>query len=189
LTDEEIIKKVQKGDVEVYSHLIERYKDRIFGLIFKYTNDYNETQDIAQEVFIKVYRQLHSFRFQSKISTWLYRIATNSCIDWDRKRKKDQNMLSLNEEITIDRDNGIETMILFNEQRQVVRDIINKMPEKYKLLIVMHHFHNLKYKEISEILDMPEKTVETRLYRARALIKKEIEIQYKGGEAIWIAGR
>ncbi len=185
MTDEEIIKKIQKGEVEIYSQLVDRYKDGIFGLIYKYTNDYNETQDIAQEVFIKVYKQLNNFRFQSKLSTWIYRIATNSCIDWGRRKKKDANIMPLDEVTMTDSSIDLESSFVFEEQRKRVRSIVNKMPDKYKLLVVMYHFHNLKYKDISEILAMPEKTVETRLYRARALIKKEVEITYEGGEALW----
>lgn len=186
MTDEGIIKQVQNGNIEAYGLLIERYKNLIFNLIFKYTNCYEDSQDIAQEVFIKVYKQIHTFKYQSKISTWLYRIATNSCIDWDRKRRKEWNNISLVDEMAADHDEGPEAQIIFSEQKEFIRDIINKMPEKYKLLLILYHFQDLKYKEISEILDIPEKTIETRLYRARKHIKKEVEMMNRGGEALWI---
>lgn len=183
MTDEEIIKKIRQGDVEAYSHIIEKYKNSVFGLIYKYTNDYTETQDIAQEVFIKVYKRLDNFKFQSKLSTWIYRIATNSCIDWDRKTK--HYAFPIDQLVIMD--NGIqpEAHMILEEQRAYVRSIVNSMPEKYKLLIAMYHFHNLKYKEISDILEIPEKTVETRLYRARGLIKKKLKNKFKDGEFLW----
>ncbi len=182
MTDEEIIEKVKKGDIEVYSYLVQKYKNVIFGLIYKYTNDYNETQDLAQEVFIKMYKQINNFKFQSKLSTWLYRIATNICIDWDRRRNKNVKILHLDEVITIDNTIDLEDKIIFKEQQEKVRAIVGSLEDKYKLLIVMYHFHNLKYKEISDILQIPQRTVETRLYRARALIKKQFKIVYDRGE-------
>ncbi|MBB6218694.1 RNA polymerase sigma-70 factor (ECF subfamily) [Anaerosolibacter carboniphilus] len=188
MTDEEIVKRIIQGDHEMFPQLIDRYKDKIFALVYRYTNDYGEAQDIAQEVFIKIYKQMHTFRFQSKVSTWLYRVATNSCIDWSRKRKTKQDTTYLiNEELVMDQERGPEQLMILNEQREAVRDVINRLPENYKLLIIMYHFQNMRYKEISEVLDMPMKTIETGLYRARAMIKKQMEIHYGGGELLWSA--
>ncbi|MFT9494295.1 RNA polymerase sigma factor [Anaerosolibacter sp.] len=188
MTDEEIVKKIIRGNQEMFPQLIERYKDKIFTLVYRYTNDYGEAQDVAQEIFIKIYKQMHTFRFQSKVSTWIYRVATNSCIDWDRKRKTKQDTIYLvNEELVIDQERGPEQLFLLNEQREAVRDIINGLPENYKLLVIMYHFQNMRYKEISEVLDMPMKTIETGLYRARVMIKKQMEIHYGGGELLWSA--
>jgi RNA polymerase sigma-70 factor (ECF subfamily) len=188
LTDEEIVKKIIQGNQAMFSQLIERYKDKIFTLVYRYTDDYGEAQDVAQEIFIKIYKQMHTFRFQSKVSTWIYRVATNSCIDWDRKRKtkKDTTCL-INEALVVDQGRGPEQQFILNEQRDAVRDVINRLPENYKLLVIMYHFQNMRYKEISEVLEMPMKTIETGLYRARAMIKKQMEIHYGGGELLWSA--
>ncbi len=93
-------------------------------------------------------------------------------------------MYLVNEELLVDQEPGPEQLAILNEQREAISTIINLLPEKYKLLVIMYHFENMKYREISEVLDMPMKTIETGLYRARAMIKKQVEIHYGGGELL-----
>lgn len=180
----------------MFSKLVDSYKNRIFSLSYKFTNDYNEAQDLSQEIFIKIFNNLSKFRFESSPSTWIYKIATNICIDYKRKNKI--QTLNFEEDFTgnvrgdIDTSNNgssPEEIVISDEKHREVHKIVYSLPDIYKTVIVMYHFNELSYKEISKILDISEKTVETRLYRARRLLKKELLKKSLGGETGWNVDR
>ena len=192
LKEEEIIRGLQGGDDNYFPQLLDLYKNRIFALAYKFTNNYDESQDLSQDIFLKVYRELSSFNFQSKFSTWIYKVATNTCIDWNKKNK----LISLTSIDDINEENGLssdystpEESVLSLEKHKEIHGIIYKMPNIYKTVIIMYHLNNMSYKEISKALDISDKTVETRLYRARRLLKDELKKINIGGEFQWIAGK
>ncbi len=180
----------------MFSKLVDIYKNRIFSLAYKFTNDYTEAQDLSQEIFIKVFNNLNKFRFESSPSTWVYKIATNICIDYKRKNKK--QVLNFNEDFmgeahvdidTSSRSSSPEEIVISDEKHREVHRVVYKLPDIYKTAIVMYHFNELSYKEISRILNISEKTVETRLYRARRLLKNELSKKNLGGETGWNVDR
>jgi RNA polymerase sigma-70 factor (ECF subfamily) len=192
VNENDIIIEVQKGKTENFSMLVDMYKNKVFALAYKFTNDYNEAQDLSQEIFIKVFKHIHGFRFECSFSTWIYKIATNKCIDYRRKNKI--GALSFNEEynnkITLDNesksvDKSPEEIIITDEGHREVHKIIHDLPDIYKTVVVMYHINESSYKEIAQTLDIPEKTVETRLYRARRLLKERLIKANMGGEIGW----
>lgn len=192
MNENDIIREIKRGNAEIFSKLVDIYKNRIFALSYKFTNDYNEAQDLSQEIFIKIFNNISKFRFEASPSTWIYKIATNICIDYNRKRKR-QN-LKLNQELDYGDsiegnlnsvDNSPENIIISDEKQREVHKVIYNLPDIYKTVVIMYHFNELSYKEISKALDISEKTVETRLYRARRMLKgKLLEISI-GGEVGW----
>lgn len=192
MNENDIIIEVQKGKTENFSMLVDMYKNKVFALAYKFTNDYNEAQDLSQEIFIKVFKHIHGFRFECSFSTWIYKIATNKCIDYRRKNKI--GALSFNEEynnkIALDNesksvDKSPEEIIITDEGHREVHKIIHDLPDIYKTVVVMYHINESSYKEIAQTLDIPEKTVETRLYRARRLLKEKLIKANMGGEIGW----
>lgn len=192
MNENDIIIEVQKGKTENFSMLVDMYKNKVFALAYKFTNDYNEAQDLSQEIFIKVFKHIHGFRFECSFSTWIYKIATNKCIDYRRKNKI--GALSFNEEynnkIALDNesksvDKSPEEIIITDEGHREVHKIIHDLPDIYKTVVVMYHINESSYKEIAQTLDIPEKTVETRLYRARRLLKERLIKANMGGEIGW----
>jgi RNA polymerase sigma-70 factor (ECF subfamily) len=192
VNENDIIIEVQKGKTENFSMLVDMYKNKVFALAYKFTNDYNEAQDLSQEIFIKVFKHIHGFRFECSFSTWIYKIATNKCIDYRRKNKI--GALSFNEEynnkIALDNesksvDKSPEEIIITDEGHREVHKIIHDLPDIYKTVVVMYHINESSYKEIAQTLDIPEKTVETRLYRARRLLKEKLIKANMGGEIGW----
>lgn len=150
-------------------------------MAFHYTRDHGTAEDLAQEIFLKAYKNLHRFNGKSKISTWLYRIGVNTCIDWNRKQKNmvyiaDQDLPPLQDEMST------ESKVIAAEDNQQLHDVVASLPEIYRVVIMLYHFQNLSYKEISIVLDLPEKTIETRLYRARRKIKEQLLQSKYGGE-------
>lgn len=178
----ERIKEVLKGDQEAFGEIVELFKDKVFQICYRMLGNRHEAEDIAQEAFVRAYVNIHSFNLNKKFSTWLYRIATNLCIDRIRKKKPDSFLdeevagtdgLNLYSQIAAEGkspDSEVETM----ELQEIVQREILKLPDKYRIVIVLRYMDDLSLKEISEVLDMPLGTVKTRIHRAREALRKQL---------------
>lgn len=190
LKDEEIIALILKGKAQLYSELVLRYQNKLFSTIYHYTHDYEDTKDLAQEIFIKVYNNLHKYNSKASFSTWIYRIAVNSCIDWTRKRRlvtvsafeTDENEeIHILENISDDTPSP-EDVLLKEEYKTTVKNIVMELPDIYKTVVILYYYEDFSPKEISDILNIPKKTIDSRLYRARDILKSRIiNMEYGGG--------
>ncbi|GKX31838.1 RNA polymerase sigma factor [Vallitalea longa] len=181
------IEKLIERDQIAFRALVEEYQNRFLSMAYKYTNDYNDAEDLCQEIFIKIYQNISSFKNKSKLSTWLYKIAINTCIDWGRKDKR--NLSSLmnfgdKEVKQVKSNHNTEDIIIYKEYQKVIHNTVYSLKDKYKSIIILYHFNQLTYKEISSILNISTKTIETRLYRARKQIKTKLIKEGFGGEII-----
>lgn len=176
------IKQVLKGDQDAFAEVIELYKDKVFQICYRMLGNRHEAEDISQEAFIRAYVNIHTFNQKRKFSTWLYRIATNLCIDRIRKKKPDYY---LDAEVT-----GTEGLTMYSQvaaegqlpeeeveemelQAEIQRQIL-KLPDKYRSVIVLKYIEELSLQEISEILDLPLGTVKTRIHRGREALRKQL---------------
>jgi RNA polymerase sigma-70 factor (ECF subfamily) len=132
-------------------------------------NDRDEAEDAAQEVFIKIYRNLRTYNGQSKFSTWALKIASNTCIDFIRKRKFQTVPI---EDYDFSDEESPEKKYLSSETKEEAMKAIQSLPEKYRIMIVYYHFMNLSYQEISNMLNEPMTIVKNRLYRARIMLRQ-----------------
>lgn len=187
---EEIVKKrikqVLKGDQNAFEEIVEIYKDKVFQLCYRMLGNRHEAEDAAQETFIRSYLNLESFNLKLKFSTWLYRIATNLCIDRLRKKKPDYyldaeiagteglNMYSQLPADTIMPEKELESM----EVKEQIEHEISKLPEKYRAVIILKYIEELSLNEISEILEMPLGTVKTRIHRGREALRNQLRYVY-----------
>ena len=176
------IKQVIKGDQDAFAEIVEIYSNSIFQLGYRMLGNRHEAEDIAQEAFIRAYVNIKSFNQELKFSTWLFRIATNLCIDRIRKKKPDYyldaevsgtdgltmySQLSSNSPLP---ENELESL----ELQETVQKEILKLPEKYRSVIVLKYMEELSLNEISEILDMPLGTVKTRIHRGREALRQQL---------------
>jgi RNA polymerase sigma-70 factor (ECF subfamily) len=160
----------------------------VYSTAYSYTHSQEESRDLVQEILIKTYNNLSSFKEDARFSTWLYRIAVNSCIDWSRKKKSKAIMTAISFEetnileiITTDSE-GPEELFLQQENKDVVRNAVGDLPEIYKTVLILYYFEELQVQEICNILDVPRKTIETRLYRAKKILKSILRQKMIGGE-------
>jgi RNA polymerase sigma-70 factor (ECF subfamily) len=176
------IKKVKKGDQDAFTDIVEYHKDKLFHLCYRMLGNREEAQDAAQEAFIRAYVNIHSYDTSKKFSTWLYRIATNLCIDRIRKKKPDYYLdaevagtdgLNMYSQIAADQALPEEELEQVELQEFIQSEIL-KLPEKYRTVIVLKYIDELSLKEISDILDLPLGTVKTRIHRGREALRNRL---------------
>lgn len=193
-SDAYLVDKALEGELPAFEKLVSRYQNKILGYVARTTNgDREEAEDITQETFIKAYRSLDSFRGQSSFSTWIYKIATNLCIDRARMRKRrPQQAYSLDEPFDKEENEGGRELpdlrfepakgVEREEMREVVRRTVGEMPEKARQVLVMCDLQGMPYEEIASVLDVPLGTVKSRLFHARADLARRLKPYMSGAK-------
>jgi len=192
-SDSYLVERALDGDIAGFEKLVTRYQNKIMGYVGRMVNgDREEAEDIAQETFIKAYRSLDSFRGQASFSTWLYKIATNLCIDRARtKKRRPQQAYSLDEPMDKDEEGGGGREIADSrfepskgverdELRTLVRETVGEMPEKQRQVLIMCDLQGMPYEEIAEALDIPLGTVKSRIFHARADLARRLKPYMSG---------
>jgi len=177
LTDEELMARFQSGDVGAYTQIVHRYKDRLMNFVFRFLGNYERSEDIVQDTFLKVYTHKHSYQEIAKLSTWLYTIAGNLARTELRKlkRRRTYSITSLSYEdkeyeIPII-DDPAETMDSNDFSRNLQR-ALNELPVDFKTMIILRDIQELSYEEISKIVGVPLGTVKSRINRGRLKLQQ-----------------
>lgn len=184
LDDAELVRLVKNGQADAFAVLIGRYERQVYNLALRYSGDVTEAFDLAQEAFLRAHQALASFRGDARFSTWLYRIATNVCLD-ELRRRRNRPELTLDEPLLTsdgeaerqiaDDSPGPEQRLEQSELAEVVQREIASLSEEYRAVIVLRDLQDLTYEEISDILGVSLGTVKSRLHRARALLRLRFE--------------
>ena len=173
--DSEVIERIRSGDVESYAVLVGKYQARIRGYCLWALRNATEADDAAQEVFIKAYRGLGSFRGAAGFSTWLYRIAVNHCRDLLRKaaRNRTESWDALREE----QGEAAEALVSQpeppHERRRLLQEILAQLPEDYRTILILREAQGLSYEELAEFLNCSLDAVKARLKRARLQLEEK----------------
>lgn len=180
--DAELIAAAVDGSEAAFTSLVERYQDRVFRLLGRYCRDQVECEDLAQDVFVKVFRKLHTFQGDSAFYTWLYRIAVNAATD-HLSRASHRRLRLVDDEGTLDRGGDAEAQdpaapLLAAERVAATRAVVETLPEKFRTILILREFEELSYTEIAAVLQIQLGTVESRLFRARARFKQALERDY-----------
>lgn len=173
-SDDSLIVLFQNGEKEVFRFLVERYQEKVRNIVFSIFNDSDLVDDISQEVFIKVYQALHNFRFESSFYTWIYRITVNKCRDELRKKKVKRffSFQSFEKTTNLKIENMATTTFDDENMMGVIRETMKKLPEKFRMPIILKDIDGLSYDEIAEVLDCEVGTVKSRLSRGRTMLKE-----------------
>ncbi|CAG5078135.1 RNA polymerase sigma factor; sigW [Thermobacillus xylanilyticus] len=178
-----LARKALKGDQQAFAEIVGLYQDKLYHMAFRMLGSRQEAEDVVQEAFLRVYRNLDRYDEGMKFSTWIYRIATNLCIDRLRKRKATYSLDAESTEhegldgyaVIPSDDRTPESEMLLSETQRIVRQAIDTLPAKYKSVMVLRYLHDLSLQEIGEVLDMPVTTVKTRVHRGREYLRKKLE--------------
>ncbi len=178
--DKIIIEQILNGDKQAYTLLVKRYQQKVFRLCMGFMHNPDDAADLTQEVFIKAYQKLSTYKGDSKFSTWLYRVSVNMAINSQRKQKIRATFNFY--------DNGNETQQIADtryadeninelEQKQMVKKILDSLPASQRKAIVLSHYEELSNKELAEVMGLSVKASESLLYRARSNMQKMIKKQ------------
>ncbi|MFK7741784.1 MAG: sigma-70 family RNA polymerase sigma factor [Planctomycetota bacterium] len=182
-TDKDLIAAVLDGSEAAFGDLVGRYQDRVFRLLSRYCRDSVECEDLAQDVFLKVFRKLHTFNHQSQFFTWLYRITVNAATD-HLSRASSRRLRLVEDTEVFERGGNADSAsdptapLESEELAAVTRKLVATLPEKFRTILVLREFEGLTYTEISEVLEIQLGTVESRLFRARQRFKEALIRQH-----------
>lgn len=186
--DQQLVERVQQGDLAAFDILVKKYQHKIMSLISRYVKQPGDVPDVAQEAFIKAYRALPNFRGDSAFYTWLYRIAVNTAKNYlvSRSRKPPGTDIDAQEAEFLDDGHGLkdiaspESQMLSDEIKQTVLDAIEALPDDLKQAITLRELDGLGYEEIAVTMDCPIGTVRSRIFRAREAIDKKLKPLLEG---------
>lgn len=180
LDEKEIVSKILRGDFRAFEQLVDQYQKLVFYVVNRLVYDIQDKEDICQEVFIKVHLALHKFQFQSKLSTWIARIAYLTTVDHLKKNKsewlEDYSKSIDNYHFT---DDTPEMELVKKDTTAYINKLIEKMPLQYRTVLTLYHLNEFTCSEIKEITGIPEGTVKSYLFRARRILKEKIEKDLK----------
>jgi RNA polymerase sigma-70 factor (ECF subfamily) len=165
--DYDLVKECLKGDKKSFEEIVEKYYKTIFRLSFRITRDHDNAEEITQSAFIKAYENLNSYDCKYKFFSWLYRITVNEAINFSKREKRTEE---ISERISTD-EGSPDKIYDEMELKKKIHDAIMQLDLLYRLPIVLKHLFDYSYKELSYVLDVPEKTVKSRLFTGRQLLK------------------
>ena len=183
-----VLRATNNKDQQAFSDLMDKYKDPIYYMLLKMVNNNDDAEDLTLEAFGKAFNRLNQYTPNFAFSTWLFKIATNNCIDFLRKKKK--NVMSIDNRVSNNdgeeymfeiKSNGMTPeQIAMNEQKiQLMRQYVKKLKPRYEILVEMRYFKEMSYEEISIELDLPLGTVKAQLFRAREFLYNIIKHSFE----------
>jgi len=170
--DPGLIARVAEGDESAFEQLVNHCERAVLSTIYRYIGDFTAAQDVAQEVFIKVWRHAGELRHKSAFLTWLYRIVVNQCLDYKDKRKR-RKTVPLDESIP-QQGPGLDEKHEEKRRTQIVRQAVNDLPGTQRMALVLSKFQERSYKEVAEIMEVSLSSVESLVFRAKENLKKKL---------------
>jgi len=191
LHDYDLVQKALEGDEKAFTRLLSRYRDAIFFMLLKMVNNRNDAEDLTLEAFGKAFKNLHQYSPTYAFSTWLFKIASNNCIDFLRRKKG--SYVAIENEDTNDNTEAIklkskdpnpEEKLIRQQKAVLLHHVVRKLKPRYRTLVELRYFREFSYEEIAKELNLPLGTVKAQLFRAREMLFKLIEHTEMGREDI-----
>ncbi len=180
--DADLIERTARGDEQAFEQLVMKYEHAVFNTIYRYIGNYDDVEDIAQDVFLRVWRHAGKFKGKSKFSTWLYRITANRCLTYRSKHKQPPVSLdNMVEKGTIPDSLKTQTDILQRERVQIIQQALDELPERQRMALVLSQYDGLIYKEIASIMEVSVSAVESLIFRGRTALRKRFDILRQQG--------
>jgi len=189
LTDRQLVEKVLTGDTSAFATIIKNTEVLVAQIVFKMVDNIEDRKDLAQDIYLKAYKNLPGFRFGSKFSTWIAQVSYNTCLDYLRKKKLvlqdtvhddgDEDLPGINNKYSLELNVGADKDIFRKELSGILKTEIDRLPVIYKTLITLYHNEEMSYDEIAQITQLPEGTLKNYLFRARKALKNSLLQHYK----------
>lgn len=180
ISDEELIIYIRNKDKELYSHIIDRYEIKLRAYLGRLTNYSDEVDDLLQQTLVNSYINLYNFNTEKKFSSWIYRIAHNLAINWQKKRKASIS-LDENEVVAKQLSSKIDIVKEIDTKKlsKIITNAINRLPDKFKEPFILKYLEDKSYEEISDILRLPKNTIGTYIFRAKKILKHDLKNIYE----------
>jgi RNA polymerase sigma factor (sigma-70 family) len=180
--EKQLVEQIVKGDLKAFNRFMDRYERLVAHVVFRLVQSEADREDVCQEIFIKIYQSLGSFLFQSRMSTWVGKIAYNTCINYLEKKKVplyDDHLPDEGGVFQIPADElGADELVEKGELEMKIQAEIKNLPPSYRAVLTLYHLDQMSYDEISDILSMPQGTVKNYLFRARKYLKDRLLCKY-----------
>ncbi len=172
--DLQLVTASKGGDQDAFAQLVQRYQRRVFNLVYRMLQQYEEANETTQETFLAAWQGLPAFRGDARFATWLYRIAYNCSLKQLEQRKRDK---ALQVALEAEQDDAklVDTEMDVRDRQALVREHLSHLPAKYRIVLILRHLQDMTYEEMAEILTMPIGTIKTHLFRARNLLKERLQ--------------
>jgi RNA polymerase sigma-70 factor (ECF subfamily) len=178
MDEEALIRAAGEGDTQAFETLVRTYQGRIYNLMFRMTGSRDDALDLTQETFLKAWNAISLFQFDSRFSTWLSRIAANTCLDFLRKEKRRPSMASLEADALAVPDGSVDgdpvKALEAKLDRAHLYEALQQLPKEYRMALTLRAMEDLSYEEIGEILEVQPGTVRSRIYRARERMRQQL---------------
>lgn len=175
MNERELIARLQKRDEAAFEELIRQYEKKVYTLCFRMCGNSEDAEEAAQDAFLALWRGIDLFRQESSLSTWIYRLATNACIDTLRRRKKQSGSVSLDDEElfvdAVDTSPQPQETVEHREARKLLQEGLSALPEEYRKVLILREIEGLSYTEIAESASIELGTVKSRISRGRSLLR------------------
>lgn len=172
-SDEQVVRQIQKGDFELYRLIVERYNDNIFSIGMRFFYNRDDSSDFCQEVFLKIFSKINSYREIAPFKYWLIKIAYNHAINM--KKGRPDTATGTDYEDIISRTEPPEKTHIYNEVKKILMEEINRLPDRYRICLDLYFFSGLKYNEISEITGYPVNTIKSDVFRAKNILRQKLK--------------
>jgi len=187
LVEQDIIQALQRGEDKAFAFFIEQYQKMVYNTVLGMIQQPNDADDITQEVFIQAFESVKGFKGESKLSTWLYRIAINKTVDWQRKQQRKkrfsvlQQLFGQNNEVLYEQQDFHHPGVALaqKENAAMLFAAINKLPENQKAVMVLLKTEGLSYAEVADVLQLTVKAVESLYQRGKENLKKQLKDYYQ----------
>lgn len=187
MNEQELILRLRNGDEKAYKYLVDNFQDRVFNTVISIVQNAQDAEDVSQEVFIQVYRSIHSFKGESQLSTWIYRIATTRSLDLLRSRKSKkrfafvQSIFGKNDELAHDPPDFYHPGVALEkkEDSRLLAKAVSRLPENQRIAFTLNKLEDLSYQQVSDVMNTTVSAVESLLHRAKQNLRKELEKQIK----------
>ncbi|MFL5693222.1 MAG: RNA polymerase sigma factor [Ktedonobacteraceae bacterium] len=175
----QLVAASKQGNQDAFAQLVQQHQRRVFNLVFRMLQEYEEANEVTQETFLAAWQGLPSFRGDARFSTWLYRIAYNCALKQLEQRRRDQALqVDLRAEYVVadrDQEERVDAELEAHARQTAVHEQLSMLPAKYRIVLVLRHLQEKTYEEMAEILTLPVGTIKTHLFRARNLLKERLE--------------